>query len=428
MNFPLIPGHDSIGRMTTAGPDQKPFTIRSLTFSVYLPSFLFAIGQGAIFPIVPLFAKDLGASLAIAGLIVAVRGIGILIMDLPGGIFVARFGEKAGMLAGTTLVAAVAAAAAFSPSPIVLGILMLVMGAGWSLWQLARLSYVSQIVPNEQRGRAIALLGGVSRGGTFVGPIIGGILASAFGLEFALHAQAVAAVATGVLIFLMVTRTSPAERLPSHSIGGRLLSTVTDHRRVLLTTGAPIVALAIIRQGRQIFLPLWGDELELDVATISFIFALSYFVDMAMFYPVGVVMDKWGRKFTGVPSLIFLALGLLLLPLTSEIYGYVAIALLVGFGNGLGSGIVMTLGSDLAPARGRAEFLGVWRLIADLGNAGGPLTISLITGVASLAAASVASGGLGLVGAFLMLVFVKETLKRGPRYAPDPPTKSPDSS
>ena len=38
-----------------------PFKISSLVFSVYLPSFIFAIGQGAVLPIVPLFAKELGA-------------------------------------------------------------------------------------------------------------------------------------------------------------------------------------------------------------------------------------------------------------------------------------------------------------------------------------------------------------------------------
>ena len=414
--------------MTTAGPDEKPFTIRSLTFSVYVPSFLFAIGQGAIFPIVPLFAKDLGASLAIAGLIVAVRGIGILLMDLPGGIFVARFGEKAGMLAGTILVTVAAAAAAFSPSPLVLGVLMLIMGGGWSFWQLARLSYVSQIVPNEQRGRAIALLGGVSRGGTVVGPILGGLVGSAFGLEFALHIQAFAAAATAAMIFLVVKRTWPAEQLPTESISGRLLTTVTEHRRVLLTTGVPIIALAVMRQGRQIFIPLWGDELELEVATIGFVFGLSSFVDTAMFYPVGITMDKWGRKFTAVPSLVLLAFGLLLLPLAGDLYSFIAIALLTGLGNGFGSGIVQTLGSDLAPARGRAEFLGVWRLISDLGNAGGPLAISLVTGVVSLAAASIASGGLGLAGAAVMLIFVKETLRRGPRHASEPKSSEPDTS
>src|SRR4028118_1976007 len=47
-----------------------------------------------------------------------------------------------------------------------------------------------------------------------------------------------------------------------------------------------------------------------------------------------------------------------------------------GGGTGLGSGIVMTRGSDFAPAIGRAEFLGVWRLVSDVGTAGGPLVVA----------------------------------------------------
>ena len=57
-------------------------TLRSLTASVYLPTFLFAVGQGAVIPIVALQAKSLGASLAVAGFIVALRGIGVLAFDV----------------------------------------------------------------------------------------------------------------------------------------------------------------------------------------------------------------------------------------------------------------------------------------------------------------------------------------------------------
>jgi sugar phosphate permease len=72
----------------------------------------------------------------------------------------------------------------------------------------------------------------------------------------------------------------------------------------------------------------------------------------------------------------------------------------------------MTLGADFAPDVGRGEFLGVWRLLADIGQAGGPAIISVITGVSSLAAASVVSGGIGFVGAVVLLAFMPETLKK----------------
>ena len=41
--------------------------------------------------------------------------------------------------------------------------------------------------------------------------------------------------------------------------------------------------------------------------------------------------------------------------------------MLSGLGNGFSTGIFMTLGGDFAPREGRGEFLGVWRLVGDVG-------------------------------------------------------------
>ena len=72
--------------------------------------------------------------------------------------------------------------------------------------------------------------------------------------------------------------------------------------------------------------------------------------------------------------------------------------MLIAIGNGMGSGIVMTLGADSAPATGRAQFLGGWRLCSDVGNTGAPALVSLIASVFPLAAACVVAGGVGVVG------------------------------
>jgi MFS family permease len=132
-----------------------------------------------------------------------------------------------------------------------------------------------------------------------------------------------------------------------------------------------------------------------------------------MFYPAGYVMDRFGRKWVGVPSLITLSIGLLILPLTSEFYGYSLMAMILGIGNGLAPGIVMTLGADFAPQVRRGEFLGLWRFISDAGSAGGPLAVSFIASVASLGLAAAVTALLGLTGAVLMWRRVPETLRRG---------------
>jgi MFS family permease len=398
-----------------AALSQQPFNLRSLTFSVYLPTLLFAIGQGAVLPVIPLFAKDLGASAAAASLVFAMRGIGTMALDLPGGLVVSRYGDKGAMLAGTALVAIVALGASTSPSPFVLGLLILVMGGAWAFWQLARLAYVSEVTPIEQRGRALSLVGGMNRTGNFIGPVIGGFMGRELGLESVFYVQAVAGLAAAALMFVSV-RSSGSETITAHGLGRRLASTVVDNRRVFLATAFPVVALGILRQARQVFIPLWGDSIGLDVAQIGLVAGASTFVDAMIFYPVGLIMDRNGRKWAAVPCLGILAAGFLILPATNDITGFVAVAMLTGFGNGLGAGIVMTLGADYAPPNRRGEFLGVWRLIADAGAGGGPLVVSFFIGLASLAAASIACGAIGLAGALIMAVFVPETLRRA---APD---------
>ena len=109
-------------------------------------------------------------------------------------------------------------------------------------------------------------------------------------------------------------------------------------------------------------------------------------------------MDRFGRVFVAVPSMLVLGLGFVLLPLTSGATTIALVAAMMGLGNGISAGIVMTLGADVSPAEARAQFLGGWRLCADLGNAGGPLLISAVSAVAPLAAASVTMGVLTWAG------------------------------
>ena len=392
---------------------EQPFKLSSLTFSVYLPTILFSIGQGAVIPIIPLFARELGSSVAAAALIVALRGIGQLVFDLPAGLAVSKWGDKGAMVAGTALIGTVAIGASFSQSPVVLGAFIFVMGGGWAFWQIARLAYVSETAPIDARGRALSMTGGMNRVGNFIGPVIGGFLAESYGYESAFWAQAVVGVAAAAVMFIVVRESSGSEQMEAHGIGGRLVETVVANKDVFARAGGPIIALGLLRQARQVFLPLWGkEELLLSDSQIGLIVSASFFIDAAVFYPVGMIMDSYGRKWAMVPCLLTVALGLIVLPLTTDFWSFMIVGLLTGLGNGFGAGINMTLGADFSPSVGRGEFLGVWRFVSDVGQAGGPIVISVLTSLGSLAVASVASGGIGLAGAALMFFFVPETLRR----------------
>jgi MFS family permease len=135
---------------------------------------------------------------------------------------------------------------------------------------------------------------------------------------------------------------------------------------------------------------------------------------MVLFYPAGGVMDRFGRSWVALPSMVVLAVGMVLLPLAHSFGTLTAVAVVLGIGNGIGAGLVMTLGADASPADGRVQFLGGWRLMADLGNAAGPAAISAITVAFPLGAAAVAMGAAALVGAGWLRVWL-------PRFDPVSP-------
>jgi len=94
------------------------------------------------------------------------------------------------------------------------------------------------------------------------------------------------------------------------------------------------------------------------------------------------------------------------LPLSHTAPLIAALSFLLGIGNGLSSGINMTLGADFSPDVGRPQFLAGWRLFSDIGTSAGPLIISLMTVIASLGMSALAMGLIGWLGAFQLSSFI----------------------
>jgi MFS family permease len=387
----------------------EQFRIRSLALPVYLPTFLFAVGQGAALPMLPLLALEMDVSVPVAGLLVGLRSVGSLVSDVPAGMLVSRVGERRAMTIASALLTVVAIGVGFRPPIAVLAGLVLLMGAAWSVWLLARLAYATEVTPLDHRGRVMSMMGGSTRVGQFLGALLGGLIVGLFGLSSAFFVQAALAMAASLVLYVVPSGRGGdvTDDETSWKVVGEVLR---DHRRVFATAGVATIAIQIVRSSKDAMIPLWGDHIGLTASQIALIFGLTYAADTVLFYPVGVIMDRFGRKWAGVPCLVMLSVGLVAIPFTRDFVALLLAGLLIGFGNGLGAGINMTLGSDFSPRGRTAEFLGAWRLISDVGSVGGPLLIAAITSAASLAAASVFAAGVGVVGAGILGVLVPETL------------------
>lgn len=412
---------------TRAATPATKFQIRSLVWSVYAPSFLLTLGQGLLVPILPLFAKDeFDASAAVIAFLVTARPLGTMIFDVPAGILVGMLGLRRIMMLGILLFASAAIAGGLSQNVGWLAVARLVAGVSFAFWSISRHVYIAQVVPVASRGKALSMFGGISRVAGIAGFFLGGVLYEFVDVSAPFFAQAIVALMTAVLVLATFKgEIESGARTAKHNIFPVLGHTLYDNRGIFATAGVAAIALQFLRAAREFIIPLWVDELGLGGKESGIIFGVMSVVDSVMFPLVGFVMDRFGRKYIGVPAYLILAGGFALVPLANSFGMLMVAGLLIGLGNGLSSGLVLTMGVDFAPKANPSEFLGVWRFISDAGGASGPQAIGTVATFTALGTASLLTAGLGVFGAAVLLFFVRETLVKESENPPPVQSKTP---
>ena len=119
------------------------------------------------------------------------------------------------------------------------------------------------------------------------------------------YVQAVIAVLTGLFVLYAMIRSGGDTVDPQghRNVFTSIGSTMVAHRHDFMTAGLVAVILQFIRAAREFLIPVWGDEMGLQTDQIGYVASVSYAVDSTMFPIVGWTMDRFGRKYVGVPAL-----------------------------------------------------------------------------------------------------------------------------
>ncbi|MDI6022754.1 MFS transporter [Leucobacter sp. UT-8R-CII-1-4] len=438
---------------------------------IYGPTVLFALGEGAVIPLIPVLATNLGADLATAGLVASALVVGQLCGNFPAGWLVMRLGERLTMaIAGTAALFGVLGLV-FAPNVGLLSASVFLIGMCAAAFALARHAFMTAKVPFSFRARALALLGGSFRLGMFIGPFLAAGLLSLTGTgTSAAWCFAVCLVASVLLVLLgpdpeqQIEEELRNERagqtgllqpladtgeavtgsisLPTSPVIGNsnntrrggsdedraaregVFRTMATHRKVLARLGVAAASLSAVRSARQVVLPLWGLSIGLDPQSIALVIGISGAIDFALFYASGQVMDRFGRLWAVLPAMLLMGAGFLALALTHDSADasmwFAMFAAVIGVGNGLSSGILMTLGADVAPQDNPAAFLSSWRTLNDAGGALAPVVFSALAAVSTLSIATGAMGAIALLGAFGFWRWVPMFVRRVP--GPSDPT------
>ena len=376
---------------------------------LYIPAFLLSTGIGIVSPTLSIYVKSFELSYTLTTVVLAVGVLG----NVPAGILVERLGRKPSMLLGLVMIGLSTVGMGIATHLFQLIGAQLVGGIGNALWMLARHAYMTDVIPIANRGRAIALFGGVNRMGTFAGQFCSIFLGVNLRLPFFIYTGIV--VLNLVLCFFFIPETRPSLQTndKKRPYLRNLLQVSRQHKRILATAGIGQVCVQTLRRGCHIIIPLYADEVVgLTTQQVRSVVMVSSAVDMSMFPVAGFMMDRFGRRYATIPGVCIFATGMALMPFTRTFTWLLLAAVLMRLGNGVASGTMMTLGADLAPQEGTGEFLGLWRLTGDFGGSAGPVVVGNLADLFGLGYSGFALGGIGYLAVAIFLWLVPETLKR----------------
>lgn len=397
------------------------FAWRRIAIPAFGPTLLSAGAMGAVVPVAALRADELGADLGTAAFVVALTGVGQLLGVLPAGSLVARIGERATLVRAGMIDVVALVVAGWAPSLWLMALALLASGFASSAFFLARQGFMIDVLPGERLARGMSLLGGSMRTGLLLGPALGSLAIGPMGLQGAYAVAVILAAGSLLTVVASPDLTGEHERARAQEPHSAVLSVVRRHVRLLLTQGIAVLVISALRAARLVVLPLWAIHIGLDGVDSSQIFVVAGVAELFLVYPGGWAMDRLGRVWVVTALLVIVSGSFLALPLAGTKGALLTVALVMAIGNGLGAGIVMTLGADAAPRQDRAQFLGAWRLMGEAGNASGSLGLSAVTALVSLPAAAVSLGMVGLAGLGWARVFIS----RADRERLDAPSGGP---
>ncbi|MBA8793064.1 MFS family permease [Friedmanniella endophytica] len=414
----------------TARTDEHPTTteptpravLRSLLLPIMLPTLLYATGTAAIVPVIPLVGLRLGLSVAQVAVLTTVIGVVAVVSPVPLGQGMARIGERRGLVIGGSLAvlallgclwaAGQPQASRPGTAALVLVISLVVLAFGDETWDLGRQTYLADHVPHAARARVMTTFGGVLRIGRVLGPAVGALVLSLADLEavFVVHLVAALLSIVSVLVFVApAARRDPTAAPPEPPTAEERRAIV----RPFVLVGLGVMVVAAVRTNRDLLIPLLGHAFGHDAKIISLTFAVAAAVEIALVLPAGSIMQRYGRLAVLLPCLFGTGIAFLLSPLGSSVPGFLAVAVVLALGNGLGAGINKTLSADLTPPRNRAAWMGWWNALVGAGSLIGPGLVAILTPLVSVVGAGVATGVLALIGGVW-------TRHWGVRYLPRP--------
>ena len=408
-----------------AGPLGPLLEYRQLLL-ISIATVLVMAGQGVISPVLPLFAAKFGVGSAAIGLTLSSFALARLILNIPLGLLSDRYGRRLLLVSGPLVTGIGMVGSGFAVGIVDLLAWRFVAGAGSAMYMTGAQIYLTDISNPTNRARFIGTNQGALLLGVSVGPAVGGVLAEFWGLRAPFIVTGVAALFAMVHAYFKIPETRhlalaqiEAERKP---LTPGAPAPVTPRREWLrFATSRDFVAISFVvmaifltrTAGKQTLMPLYAAEkLDMSPGVLGAVFTAMALINVVLLAPAAVIADRYGRKWSIVPSSLVVAVSMFMLASAGGYPMFLAGALVHALGASLAGPAPAAYTADIAPANLRGLAMGMFRTSGDVGFMIGPPLLGALADATSFGWGLAANGVIMAAACLWFLVIARETIAR----------------
>jgi MFS family permease len=330
-------------------------------------------------PLLPLFARDLGASPATIGVVVAASTITGALLKLPAGVWSDMLGRRPLLLAA----AAVFAVVPFSYLAVtglagLVGIRFL-HGSATAIMGPVMSATISDLAPPSRRATWLSTYATVQGAGQALAPIIAGAMIARGRYDLAFLIAGV----TGLCAPLLLARVrlpgvdgQHGTRASKRFVDG--IADVLRERRIVIASVTHAVYY-VMHGTLTAFLPLYAQEqMGFTAVQIGWLFGMQTVTTLAMRPAIGAASDRLGRRGAIVAGLATCAGGVFGVTSATVAFEIYAAVLIYAVGVAITTAATSAYVTDVAPRARFGAAHGVFGTIYDIGDAGGPLLAGIL--------------------------------------------------
>ena len=350
----------------------KPFVV------LYLSVLVATMGISMVSPLLPVYAKELGATGIWIGLTFSVFAVTQTVTSPFVGGWSDRYGRKPFIIGGLMLYCGAAIGYLLAEELWQVITVRAVSGGGTSMIFSVARAYLGEMTPEGEEGRWSGVFTSADIIGFGIGPLLAGVVRQEFGFDAVFVGMSVlmGTSAMVILAWLPARIVGAADSNTSSELPRSPLGVVLRDRMVLaLTLNWALVSLSF---GSTLsFLGVRLERLEVGAALIGMVFALES-VSSGLSQPFfGALADRVNRRLLNATGLLLLAALIASLGLTDRLPVTAAIMLGVGAAGGLAVVSTSAMQVDVGRRVGMGTVIG----LGSAGNGAGVLFGSLMGGL-----------------------------------------------